>query len=209
MEEDMKRAIVIGGSLGGLLAANMLRHAGWRVDVFERVGNELAERGAGVVTHAELESAFRRVGIEVGSDLGIAVPARITLARDGTVISERAHPQVLTAWGRLYSLLKEHFPSQSYHLGKQVATVHQQGGTVTADFTDGSTAEADLLVAADGIRSTVRQQFLPAIRRLHCLARSGRRKRAVATDACDAVQPLRLLLAAARTDAGLPGGRRP
>jgi 2-polyprenyl-6-methoxyphenol hydroxylase-like FAD-dependent oxidoreductase len=163
MEEDMKRAIVIGGSLGGLLAANMLHHAGWRVDVFERVGEELAERGAGVVTHAELESALRRVGIRVGSDLGIGVPARITLDRDGTVISERAHPQVLTAWGRLYSLLKDHFPPQSYHPGKQVATVRQQGGTVTAGFTDGSTAEADLLIAADGIRSTVRQQFLPEV----------------------------------------------
>jgi 2-polyprenyl-6-methoxyphenol hydroxylase-like FAD-dependent oxidoreductase len=45
------KAIVVGGSLGGLFAANLLSRNGWEVDVFERVPEELAGRGAGIVTH--------------------------------------------------------------------------------------------------------------------------------------------------------------
>ena len=40
-----QRAIVIGGSLGGLFAANMLNARGWHVDVYERVSDDLATPG--------------------------------------------------------------------------------------------------------------------------------------------------------------------
>ena len=42
------RALVIGGSVGGLFAAHMLRSIGWDVVVFERSGDDLARRGAGI-----------------------------------------------------------------------------------------------------------------------------------------------------------------
>ncbi|MGH8632646.1 MAG: FAD-dependent oxidoreductase, partial [Burkholderiales bacterium] len=41
-----KRALVIGGSIGGLFAANWLRAIGWDATVFERVPDDLASRGA-------------------------------------------------------------------------------------------------------------------------------------------------------------------
>ena len=44
-----RRALVVGGSMSGLLAALLLERAGWEVDVFERVESELAGRGAGIV----------------------------------------------------------------------------------------------------------------------------------------------------------------
>jgi 2-polyprenyl-6-methoxyphenol hydroxylase-like FAD-dependent oxidoreductase len=159
----MRSAIVIGGSLGGLLAANLLYKAGWEVNVYERVGEELAERGAGVVTHAELDAAFHRIGISVDSSLGVAVPGRITLNRAGHIIGEHEHPQVLTAWGRLYSLLRQAFPSHRYHAGKQLVTTMQTGGQVTALFADGTHAAGDLLIGADGIRSTVRKQYMESV----------------------------------------------
>ena len=45
------RALIIGGSVGGLFAANCLRDIGWNVTVFERNPDELAGRGAGISTH--------------------------------------------------------------------------------------------------------------------------------------------------------------
>ena len=43
-----RRALIIGGSLGGMFAAHLLRANGWRVDVFERSTEDLAGRGAGL-----------------------------------------------------------------------------------------------------------------------------------------------------------------
>ena len=47
-----RRALVIGGSMSGLLAGIMLHRRGWDVDIFERVGSELSGRGAGIVAQA-------------------------------------------------------------------------------------------------------------------------------------------------------------
>ena len=66
------RALVIGGSLGGLFAANMLRQVcSWDVDVFERVDNDLAARGAGIATHDEMFHVMRKLGLCVDESYGI------------------------------------------------------------------------------------------------------------------------------------------
>lgn len=159
-----KTAIVIGGSLGGLLAANMLHRSGWDVNVYERVAEELEGRGAGIVTHAELMDALTMAGVLVDDTIGISVEERVTLALDGSVDSKRAMPQILTAWGRLYSGLKAALPEERYHNGKQLISHTQDGDGVTAVFADGTQARAELLVAADGIRSQVRNALLPEAR---------------------------------------------
>jgi len=58
-------AIIIGGSLGGLFAAHLLRLAGIEVQVFERAGDDLASRGAGIGTHPEMFEVLRRIGVPV------------------------------------------------------------------------------------------------------------------------------------------------
>ena len=50
-EMATRRALIIGGSVGGLFAAHMLGRIGWEVDVFERAREDLAGRGAGIGTH--------------------------------------------------------------------------------------------------------------------------------------------------------------
>jgi 2-polyprenyl-6-methoxyphenol hydroxylase-like FAD-dependent oxidoreductase len=68
---------------------------------------------------------------------------------------------VLTAWERVYRLLRDAFPPERYHRGRGLINVTQDARAVIAHFSDGETSEADVLVGADGIRSTVRQQCLP------------------------------------------------
>ena len=46
-----QRALIVGGSVGGLFAAHLLDAIDWDVDVFERVGDDLSSRGAGIGTH--------------------------------------------------------------------------------------------------------------------------------------------------------------
>jgi 2-polyprenyl-6-methoxyphenol hydroxylase-like FAD-dependent oxidoreductase len=158
-----RRALVIGGSLGGLFVAHLLRNDGWKVDVFERVPDELAGRGAGIVTHPELFDALVRCGVEIDASIGVEVPSRVTLDATGRPIGEFALKQVFTSWGRLYAALKDRFPAAAYHQGFSLERVEQSGGAVVACFANGQRARGDLLVGADGIRSTVRSQWMPSV----------------------------------------------
>lgn len=96
------RALVIGGSLGGLLAANLLARAGWDVEVFEHSREELAGRGAGIISHPELFQALQRIGIPLDDSYGVDVPLRTTHDRAGATIATLPSRQIFTTWGRLH-----------------------------------------------------------------------------------------------------------
>jgi 2-polyprenyl-6-methoxyphenol hydroxylase-like FAD-dependent oxidoreductase len=166
VRQGRRRALVIGGSMSGLLAALLLRRQGWDVSVFERVEQELAGRGAGIVAQPELRETLRGLHLEV-RDLGVEVTTRQLLDASGRQKSVFTCPQILTAWERVYRILREAFPAEHYHRGKGLRVFSQTGQSVTAHFSDGGTEEGDLLVGADGLRSTVRQQCLPELQPLY------------------------------------------
>jgi 2-polyprenyl-6-methoxyphenol hydroxylase-like FAD-dependent oxidoreductase len=159
----MARIVIIGGSLGGLLAANMLSRAGHEVRVLEKAVNSLDGRGAGIVTHRPLLAALARCGIPHAAPLGVAIDQRVVLGRDGSVVNRGSVPQVLTSWSRLYALLLAAFPADHYLQGATVSQIHQspQGVTVLCD--DGRTFDADVALASDGIRSVVRNALAPEV----------------------------------------------
>jgi 2-polyprenyl-6-methoxyphenol hydroxylase-like FAD-dependent oxidoreductase len=157
----VKRALVIGGSMSGLLASLALARRGIEVEVFERVAEPLAGRGAGIVAQPELKAALRALGLNAYHDLGIEVPFRVMLAQDGRVTHRVATPQTMTAWDRVFHLLNAKVPDANYHSAKELRRAEQRRDGVTAHFADGTAAEGDILIGADGIRSTVRQQYLP------------------------------------------------
>ncbi len=161
------RALVIGGSMSGLLAALALRRAGWRADVYERVAEEMTGRGAGIVAQPEFKTALRTLGLDADTDLGVDITARRMFDRAGRLTHETECPQTMTAWDRVFDLLKSAFPAAHYHRGKELRRVVEGASAVAAHFADGSSAEGELLVGADGIRSTVRQQHLPDVAPLY------------------------------------------
>lgn len=161
-----QRAIIIGGSMSGLLSGLALRRAGWDVDIYERVESELSGRGAGIVAQQELIERLRAVGLET-RDLGVHITTRKILDAQGRLTHQTECPQVLTAWERVYRLLRDAFPPRHYHRGRGLARFAQRPDAVVAHFSDGETIEADLLIGADGLRSTVRQQCLPEVSPLY------------------------------------------
>jgi len=161
------RALVVGGSLGGLLAANLLARDGWDVEVFEQADEALAGRGAGIISHPELFKALEIIGVPLDDSYGVDIPLRATYDRGGTTLAMLESRQVFTSWGRLYQLLKSAFAGERYHFGHSFQGLEQDAGGVTTRFANGNTARADILVGADGIRSSVRAQLAPEARPLY------------------------------------------
>ncbi|MGF6774798.1 2-polyprenyl-6-methoxyphenol hydroxylase-like FAD-dependent oxidoreductase [Paraburkholderia sp. GAS199] len=157
-------AIIVGGSLGGLFAANLLVRNGWDVQVFERVPDELAGRGAGIVTHPELFEAMKAAGVDFDDSIGVKVHSRVTFAQNGAILSERELPQTLTAWGKMYHVLRAALPDAHYHAGGTVVSVQDGSDKATVALSDGSVLHANLVVAADGFKSAIREQFLPDVK---------------------------------------------
>ncbi len=157
------RALVIGGSLGGLLAAQLLRSTGWNSVVFERNEEELASRGVGLGTHPQLIAILKRAGIDFDESMGITPPRGVCLDGNGKIIIEQPMARTLSGWSRLYHALLNALPAATYRFGKRLTRVEQDADSVTAIFADGSSERGDLLVGADGVRSTVRAQFLPDV----------------------------------------------
>ncbi|HEY7230531.1 MAG TPA: FAD-dependent monooxygenase [Pseudolabrys sp.] len=157
-----RRAIIIGGSMSGLFSAAFLRQIGWDVDVYERSSVELVGRGAGITGHPELFEALEASG--AGTEkLGIEVPKRIAIDREGRVTDERPLRQVLTSWDRLQRLLRATIDQAHYHLGWNFERVDQDERGVHVQFSGRRVEHADILIGGDGIRSSVRAQMAPEV----------------------------------------------
>ena len=161
----MARILIVGGSLGGLLVANMLLRDGHDVQVLEKAGGSLDGRGAGIVTHAALSVALRRCGVPLDEALGVKVESRVALDAQGFEVARLDKPQVLTSWSRLYALLQRGFPADRIHGGMTVTAVNQDNRGVHITAINEAQAQigfdGDLCVASDGLRSAVRAQFEP------------------------------------------------
>ncbi|HET7190341.1 MAG TPA: FAD-dependent monooxygenase [Pseudolabrys sp.] len=161
-----RRAVIIGGSMSGLFSAAFLRQVGWDVDVYERSNVELVGRGAGITGHPELLEALEASG--AGTDmLGIEVPKRIAIDRNGRITDERPLRQVLTSWDRLQRLLRATIDQSHYHLGWNFERVDQDERGVRVQFSGGRIEHADILVGGDGVRSSVRAQMAPEVQPIY------------------------------------------
>jgi 2-polyprenyl-6-methoxyphenol hydroxylase-like FAD-dependent oxidoreductase len=154
--------VIVGGSMSGLFSAAFLRQIGWDVDVYERSRVELVGRGAGITGHPELFDALEASG--AGTErLGIEVPRRIAIDREGRITEERPLRQILTSWDRMQRLLRATIDERRYHLGPNFERFDQDEHGVRVQFSDGSVEHADILIGGDGIRSSVRAQVAPDV----------------------------------------------
>ncbi len=156
-----RRAIVVGGSMGGLFAALYLMQRGWTVDVYERIPVPLSGRGAGITTHDEMMRAIVDVAGAVPQDFGVDFEWRETVDPQGRSIGTLHRKQVATSWTRMWQLLREAMPDQHYHAGRDFLRYEEDANGITAVFADGSRERGDALIGADGIRSVVRGQMQP------------------------------------------------
>src|ERR1700741_1256620 len=158
-----ERALVVGGSVGGLFAAHLLRAHGWDVAVFERSGGALADRGASIGTRSELFDVLSGIGIVLDPSAGVAVTSRICLDRSGAILGELPVQSVNSAWDRIYRPLRDALPDALYRAATRVERIEQDGDGVTAILADGTSENGTLLIAADGIHSSIRALLAPEV----------------------------------------------
>jgi len=159
-----RRAVIIGGSLGGLFSAHLLRAVGWDVVVFEQESGDLAGRGAGIGTHGALHQVMVRIGVPIERTMAVVTRCYTCLDHAGNIVREVSSPRTMSAWASFYRPLKEHLPAECCHFGMRLTRVEPDRTGIAAVFSDGSRISADVLIGADGHRSTVRSQFLPEVK---------------------------------------------
>jgi 2,6-dihydroxypyridine 3-monooxygenase len=157
------RVAVVGGSLGGLTAALLLRELGLDVTVHERSGAELEQRGAGI---GFLPVSSRYLVERAGLDLDeISVSTRYIryLDRQGHIVHEQDQAYRFSNWNTVYRSLLRCFGRERYLLGRECVRIRQADGRVHLTEADGSELDVDLLVCADGVGSRARAGLLPDV----------------------------------------------
>lgn len=159
----MPRVIIIGGSLGGLFAGNVMRQLGWDVSIHERSAHQLDSRGGGIVLQPEVLEVLRQSGLQLANEgLGVRSHNRVVLRPDGSIEARYHAPQVQTSWALLYSTLRQTFGQNGYQQDSRLSAIHRSGpGSVDIEYADGTRDQADLLIGADGGNSTVRRLLWP------------------------------------------------
>jgi salicylate hydroxylase len=160
---------IVGGGIGGLFAANALIAHGLQVFVYEQAP-QLGEVGAGVYITPNSARQLERVGLGPSLEKwGARVGAGSQYFRDdGTPI---APVQVTDSAGwnatfgmhraDLVHMLAEKLPAGIVHTGHRCTGFEQTGDKARVSFANGATAEADIVIAADGIHSELRPFVFP------------------------------------------------
>ena len=168
------KALIAGGGIGGVTAALALLDAGIDVELYER-NAVFGEAGAGIQISPNGVKVLRRLGLERAIDDIAFRPESLEmrLGRSGTqIFSIPMRDEAVRRYGAPYyhihrvdlikvltDALRARAPS-SIHLNKEIESCKESDNRVTLKFTDGTIAEGDMLIGADGIHSRVRAYLL-------------------------------------------------
>ena len=155
------RALVIGGSIGGLTTALLLRDVGFDVTVLERTPTVLDGRGSGIVLQPDTLRWFTERSRT--DPAALSTSTRWVQYLDGAdrVVHREERTWSYTAWGTFYRALLDDFRLDRYVLGEFATGFDQDENGVQVRFVSGRTERADLVVFADGITSMARGRIDP------------------------------------------------
>ncbi|WP_224366607.1 FAD-dependent monooxygenase [Hyalangium versicolor] len=167
---DTNRTVVIaGGGIGGLTLGVALRRAGISVRIFERAA-AIRPVGAGITMQTNAMLAFRTIGLDTAvAEAGHAMQRGAILDPRGRslgtmLVGEMAQelgaPMIAIHRSRLQEVLQQALGPEPLTLGLKVVGFREEPEGVVVRLSDGQEVRADLLVGADGLRSTVRSQLL-------------------------------------------------
>jgi salicylate hydroxylase len=164
------RIAIVGGGIGGLTLPLALRQRGVSAEIFEQAHN-LTEIGAAVGLSANGVRELRRLGLFDALAAASTEPTELIYHDGRTGERIASHPGRIGAayrnrfgapWfgihrAELQGILSRALGSEGLRLGHRLVDVDDRGDRIVLIFANGRSAEADLVIAADGVRSTVRR----------------------------------------------------
>ena len=159
------RIAIIGGGIGGLAAALALRQFGFEPEIFEQAP-ELLEVGAAILMWPNAMRVLHRLGVaEAVRQHGAVLEQAIWLNPDGKLLNrfqlpKSDEPAIALHRADLQQLLVDALPRESIRLGCVFEKFAARPQGMVAHFANGSSAECDVLIGADGLHSRVRLQLL-------------------------------------------------
>jgi len=169
MAPSRPHVLIVGGGIGGLFAANALTAGGIEVSVYEQAP-AIGEIGAGVFLTPNSVRHLQRIGLEPAVQKWGARVGRESryFRHDGAPI---APVQVTDSSGwnatfgmhraDLVDMLANALPAGTVRTGHRCSGFEQDGDAARVSFANGAAAEADVVIAADGIHSELRPYVFP------------------------------------------------
>lgn len=170
---DTQRIAIIGGGLGGMSFLNAALYAGLtNLQLYEQAP-QFAEVGAGVNITSNANRVLDAYGLRESmlwkSSRQLPCYMEYRSYRTGEYLGRveefsRPHARLLHR-AHLLECLKERVPDSMLNLGKRLSSISRRSDdegkkkAYVIHFTDGSTAEADIVIGCDGIKSVVREQL--------------------------------------------------
>ena len=162
---------MVGGGIGGLTIAIALKQHGIDCKVYEQTA-ELREVGAAIALSANAMRFYEQWGLGPAFD-AVGYEASALIYRDGktgrVIGNHPAGAAYKERYGARYigihraelqKILFTEVGMENIHLNKRLSTIDDTGDCAVLNFEDGSSAEADFVIGADGVRSKVRELML-------------------------------------------------
>ncbi|WP_169986494.1 NAD(P)/FAD-dependent oxidoreductase [Microbispora sp. H10836] len=159
-----KKALIIGGGIAGPVTAMALRRAGVDSEVFEAYDRGAEGVGAFLTVARNGLEALRLLGLDdVVGGLGMDTPVMEIRNARGRPLATTSQPSRTLRRADLYQALRDEAVRRGVpmHYGRRLVDASATPQGVRAVFADGSEAEGDLLVGADGLRSRTRTLIDP------------------------------------------------
>jgi 2-polyprenyl-6-methoxyphenol hydroxylase-like FAD-dependent oxidoreductase len=156
---------IVGAGMGGLTVAATLRRAGFQAQVYEQAAR-FEHVGAGIQMMPNSMKVLRRIGVEEKiRPLAFEPYSHLNREWDtGRVVRELPMPESLfdapylcMHRAVLHSALASVVPEETIHLSKKLVGLDRRPSQVTLTFADGTRAQADAVIGADGVHSLVRE----------------------------------------------------
>ena len=166
---------IVGAGIGGLAAAACLRRVGIDVTIYEQA-RQFARVGAGIQQSPNAVRVLRQLGLEPQlRERAFQPAAALNRQSDtGELLWERAMgaasedrygaPYLVMHRGDLHAILASAVPDAIIQRNRKLVCLSQVAGAVRLDFADGTHAEADAVIGADGVHSVVRETLFGAER---------------------------------------------